>query len=62
MAYGCRPSGESEKIVLLDAAGYDTKEVAAKLAMFKYKSVSKFFDRGMPMFMSKAVQQKLLLR
>lgn len=47
-----------KKIVLLDAAGYDTKDVAAKLAMFKYKSVAKVFDRGMPMFMSKSGAEK----
>ncbi len=43
-----------KKLVLLNSAGYDTKAVADKLAMFKYKSVGKIFDRGMPMFMSKS--------
>ncbi len=51
-----------KKIVLLDAAGYDTKDVAAKLAMFKYKSVAKVFDRGMPMFMSKSGAEKSYCR
>lgn len=51
-----------KKIVLLDAAGYDTKDVAAKLAMFKYKSVAKIFDRGMPMFMSKSGAAKSYCR
>lgn len=40
------------KLVLLDAAGYDTKNISGKLAMFKFKSVSKVFNKGMPLFMS----------
>lgn len=46
------------KLVLLNSAGYDTKAVAEKLAMFKYKSVGKIFERGMPMFMSKGGVEK----
>ncbi len=42
------------KIVLLASAGYETEKVAAKLAMFKYKSVSNIFDKGMPLFMSES--------
>ena len=42
------------KIVLLDAAGYDTKNVASKLVMFRYKSIRKIFDKGMPLFMSQS--------
>jgi pimeloyl-ACP methyl ester carboxylesterase len=41
-----------KKIVLLDAAGYDTEKIAAKLAMFKFKGIGKIFDKGMPEFMS----------
>lgn len=43
-----------KKLVLLNSAGYDTKAVADKLAMFKYKSFGKVFDRGMPLFMSQS--------
>jgi pimeloyl-ACP methyl ester carboxylesterase len=43
-----------KKIVLLDPAGYDTKNVASKLSMFKYKSFAHVFDRGMPLFMSRS--------
>lgn len=41
-----------KKIVLLDAAGYDTEQAAAKLAMFKFKAIGKVFEKGMPEFMS----------
>lgn len=40
------------KIVLLNAAGYDVQQAAAKLTMFKYNGVGKLFERGMPMFMT----------
>ena len=42
------------KLVLLDAAGYDTKNVAGKLLMFRFKSVRSIFDKGMPLFMSRS--------
>ncbi len=41
-----------KKIVLLNSAGYDSEEVAGKLAMFKFKSVRGVFEKGMPMFLS----------
>ncbi|MES2621330.1 MAG: alpha/beta hydrolase [Bacteroidota bacterium] len=47
-----------KKIVLLDAAGYDTENVANKLAMFKFKSVRSAFDKGMPLFMSESGMAK----
>ncbi len=46
------------KLVLLNSAGYDTKSVAAKLSMFKYKSFARVFDRGMPLFMSESGIEK----
>lgn len=42
-----------KKVVLLAAAGYNTKEAAAKLAMFRFSSIGKVFDSGMPLFMSR---------
>ena len=41
-----------KKIVLLDPAGYDSEQIANKLAMFKFKSVRNIFGKGMPLFMS----------
>jgi pimeloyl-ACP methyl ester carboxylesterase len=46
------------KIVLLASAGYDTKAVANKLAMFKFQSVKSVFDKGMPAFMSRSGMEK----
>ncbi len=40
------------KAVLLNPAGYDAEKVAGKLAMFKFKSFQRLFDKGMPLFMS----------
>ena len=45
-------AGKVRKAVLLDPAGYDAEKVAGKLAMFKFKSFQRLFDKGMPMFMS----------
>jgi pimeloyl-ACP methyl ester carboxylesterase len=41
-----------KKIVLLDAAGYDSEKIANKLAIFKFKSVRQIFGKGMPLMMS----------
>lgn len=43
-----------QKIVLLNSAGYDVEKVAAKLIMFRFKSVKAIFERGMPLFTSMA--------
>ncbi|MFN8309604.1 MAG: alpha/beta hydrolase [Chitinophagales bacterium] len=42
-----------KRLVLLGAAGYDTKEVAHKLWMFKYSGLDKLFERGAPLFFSR---------
>lgn len=47
-----------QKIVLLNSAGYDVAKVADKLAIFKFKSFSKVFEKGMPQFMSKSGLEK----
>jgi len=47
-----------QKIVLLNSAGYDVAKVANKLALFKFKSFGKVFEKGMPLFMSKTGLKK----
>ncbi|MCW5906499.1 MAG: alpha/beta hydrolase [Chitinophagales bacterium] len=64
MAWACAADhpDKVQKIVLLDAAGYDTEKAAAKLLMFKFKSVGKIFEKGMPLFMSWQGLQKAYFR
>ena len=47
-----------QKIVLLNSAGYDVAKVAEKLAIFKFKSFGKVFEKGMPAFMSNSGLKK----
>ena len=41
-----------KKLVLLNSAGYDVANVAGKLFFFRYKSVGRIFDKGMPVSVS----------
>lgn len=42
------------KLVLLGSAGYDLEKTANGLIIIRYKALSKIFDKGLPLFMSKS--------